>query len=157
MTQILVALSSHDPIEDVTAQIARLAKPGTKVTFLMRNPLSSWAWLRDHWIDSDSSRNAMSAARKVLEAYSNDSQRQVANRKVLLARDTLARMGVEVEVDVYTGSFKTIVESYARIGDVSLVMRSRTALPITRFLHKTFAFLGSFKKSSSPQILYPSR
>jgi hypothetical protein len=56
--QILVSLSSDDRIEDLIPQIEQVAKPGTKVTFLMRYPVDPWAWLRDHWINSESAKDA---------------------------------------------------------------------------------------------------
>jgi hypothetical protein len=153
MGQILVALSSYDRLEDIIPQIEQVAKPGTKVTFLMRYPVDPWAWLRDHWINSESAREAMSAGRKVLATYSYDAQRQLADQMVLSARNTLARMGVEMAVDVYTGPFRTVVEGYARKGDVPSVMRAKGALPLSRLMRKIIAFLGSFKKTSSPQVL----
>jgi hypothetical protein len=153
MGQILVALSSHDRVEDIIPQIEQVAKPGTKVTLLMRYPVDPWAWLRDHWINSESSREAMLAGRRVLETYSYDAQRQLADQMLLLARNTLPRMGVELAVDVYTGPFRTVVENYSRTGDVTLVMRAKRPLPMTRLMHKTFAFLGSFKKTNTPQAL----
>lgn len=153
--QILVSLSSHDRIEDLIPQIEQVAKPGTKVTFLMRYPVDPWAWLRDHWINSESAKDAMAAGRRVLETYSYDAQKQLADKMVLLARNTLSRMGVEVAVDVYTGRFRTVVKGHTRPGEVPLVMRAKRGLPMTKLMHKTVAFLGLFKRTSSPQVLHP--
>jgi hypothetical protein len=153
--QILVSLSSHDRIEDLIPQIEQTAKPGTKVTFLMRYPVDPWAWLRDHWINSESAKDAMAAGKRVLETYSYDAQKQLADKMVLLARNTLSRMGVEVAVDVYTGRFRTVVKGHTRPGEVPLVMRAKRGLPVTKLMHKTVAFLGLFKRTSSRQVLHP--
>jgi hypothetical protein len=155
--QILVSLSSHDRVEDIIPQIEQMAKPGTKVTFLMRYPVNPWAWLRDHWINSESPGDVMSAGRRVLETYSYDAQRQLAEQMVLSVCNTLPKMGVEVAVDVYTGPFRTVVESYTRKGDVQMVMRTKRGLPMIRLMDKTVAFLGSFKKTSSPRVLHSGR
>jgi hypothetical protein len=123
--QILVSLSSHARIEGIISQIEQMAKPGTKVTFLMRYPVDSWAWLRDHWINTESPKDAMLAGRRVLETYSYAAQRQLAEQMVLSARNTLSKMGVEIAVDVYTGPFRTVVETYTRKGDVQLVTQAK--------------------------------
>jgi hypothetical protein len=149
--QILVSLSSHDRLEGIISQIEQMAKPGTKVTFLMRYPMDSWAWLRDHWINSESPKAAMLAGRRVLETYSYAAQRQLAEQMVLLARKTLSKMGVEVAVDVYTGRFRTVVETYTRKGDVQLVTRAKRGLPMIRLMQRTMAF----KRTSSPPVLHP--
>ena len=153
--QILVPFSSHDRVEDIIPQIEQMAKPGTKVAFLMRYPVDPWAWLRDHWINSESPRDAMSASRRVLETYSYDAQRQLAEQMVLLARNTLPKMGVEVAVDVYTDSFRTVVESYTCKGDVQLVTPAKKGLSMIRLMHRTVAFLGLFKRTRSPAVLHP--
>jgi hypothetical protein len=149
--QILVSLSSHDRMETIVSQIEQMAKPGTKVTFLMRYPVDSWAWLRDHWINSESPKDAMLAGRRVLATYSYAAQRQLAEQTVLLARNTLSKMGVEVAVDIYTGPFKTVVENYTRKGDVQLVTQAKRGLPLIELMHRAIAF----KRSSSSPVLHP--
>ena len=149
--QILVSLSSHDRIEGIVSQIEQMAKPGTKVTFLMRYPVDSWAWLRDHWINSESPKDAMLAGRRVLGTYSYAAQRQLAEQTVLLACNTLSKMGVEVAVDIYTGPFKTVVENYTRKGDVQLVTQAKRGLPLIELMHRAIAF----KRPSSSPVLHP--
>jgi hypothetical protein len=149
--QILVSLSSHARIEGIISQIEQMAKPGTKVTFLTRYPVDSWAWLRDHWINSESPKDAMLAGRRVLETYSYAAQRQLAEQMVLSARNTLSKMGVEIAVDVYTGPIRTVVETYTRKGDVQLVTQAKRGIPMIRLMHRAIAF----KRTSSPSVLHP--
>jgi hypothetical protein len=152
--QILVSLSSHDRIQEIIPQIEQVAEPGMKITLLMSYPVDRWAWLRDHWIDSESPKDAMSKGRKVLETYSYDGQRQLAEQTLVPMRNKLLEMGMEVTVDIYAGPLSTVLETYACKGDVQL-LQPRRSLAMTRLMHKIAAFLGSFKKASSPQVLHP--
>ena len=59
--QILVPFNSHVRVRDIISVIEKAAKPGMKIVFLIRYPVDIWEWFRDHWVTSESSRNAMLA------------------------------------------------------------------------------------------------
>lgn len=155
--QILVPLKRNDRIEDVIPYIEDVAKPGMRVSFFIPYPVEPWLWLRDHWVTTESPREAILAGRKITESYSWDMQRGLAERKVVLARQALHKKGVEVTVDVYTGSLKRVVESYLSNGDVQLiVMRARSR--IMSFLYGAIPLFGLFKRPSfSPVLLVHHR
>jgi hypothetical protein len=125
--QILVAFNSHLRIKDTISVIEEAAKPGMKVVFLIRYPVDRWAWFRDHWVTTESSRDAMLAGRKVIEKYSWEGQRALAEEMVAPWRHVLQKMGVKATVDVYTGSLSSVVEDYSRGDGISLVMRTIAA------------------------------
>src|SRR5262245_44092935 len=122
--QILVPFNSRLRVEDIVSVIEEAAKPGMRVVFLIRYPVDPWAWLRDHWVTTASSRHAMLAGRKIAERYSQEGQRALAEEMVAPWRHALQKLGVKATVDVYTGSLSSVVENYGRGDGVSLVMRN---------------------------------
>ena len=132
--QILVPFNSHVRVEDIISVIEEAAKPGMRVVFLVRYPVDPWEWFRDHWVTTASARYAVLAGRKVMERYSWDGQMALAEEMVAPWRSVLQKMGVKATVDVYTGSLSSVVETYRRGDEISLVMRAQNNLPIMRFL-----------------------
>ena len=112
--QILVPFNSHLQVRDIVSVFEEAAKPGMRVVFLVRYPVDPWVWFQDHWVTTESSRNAMLAGRKVIEKYSWEGQRALAEEMVAPWRDVLQKTGVTVAVDVYTGSWSTVVQNYGR-------------------------------------------
>jgi hypothetical protein len=134
--QILVPFNSHLRVEDIISVIEEAAKPGIRVVFLVRYPVDPWVWFRDHWVTTESSRNAILAGGKVMEKYSWEGQRALAEEMVAPWRYVLQKMGVTATVDVYTGSLSSVVETYSRGDETSLVMRAQNNLPIMGFLRR---------------------
>jgi hypothetical protein len=139
--QILVPFNSHLRIKDIFSVIEAAAKPGMSVVFLVRYPVDPWAWFRDHWITTESSRDAMLAGGKLMERYSREGQRALAEEMVAPWRHVLQKIGAKVTVDVYTGSLSTVVENYSRGEKISLVIQAENDLPIMGFFHRPMAFL----------------
>ena len=76
----------------------------------------------------------MLAGRKVIEKYSWEGQRALAEERVAPWRHALQKMGVKATVDVYTGILSSVVENYSREDKISLVMRAQNNLPMMGFL-----------------------
>jgi hypothetical protein len=143
--QILVALSSRDRIEEVIPHIKEIATAGVRVVFLIRFPADPWTWLQDHWVTTESSREVTFVGRRILERYSWDMQRALAEERVAPWCHVLQNMGVEVRVDLFTGSFASAVANYSGGGEFSLIMRPQNRVAVTRFLHSTIGFVGLLK------------
>jgi hypothetical protein len=139
--QILVPVNSHLRIKDVIPVIEQAAKTGMRVVFLVRYPVDRGAWLRDHWITTESSRDAVLAGRKVVERYSSERQRALAEETVAPWRYALQKMGVKATVDVYTGSWSRVVGTHSRGDEISLVMPVQKNLPLMGFLHRPIGFI----------------
>lgn len=151
--QIFVPFNSHLRMKDTLSVIEEAAKPGTTVVFLIRYPVDPWAWFRDHWVTTESSRDAMLAGRKIMEKYSWERQRAVAEETVAPWRHVLQKMGVKATVDIYTGSLSSVVKNNSRGDEISLVMRAENDLPIMGFLHRPIGFVGLFKRASFRPVL----
>jgi len=65
----------------------------------------------------------------------------LAEERVAPWRYVLQKMGVNATVDLYTGSLSSVVETYSRGDEISLVMRPENKLPIMGFLHRPIAFI----------------
>jgi hypothetical protein len=139
--QILVPIDSRLRIKDTISVIEDAAKPGMRVVLLIRYPVDAWAWLRDHWITTESARAAQLAGRKIMGRYSREGQGALAEEMVAPWRSALQKLGVKVTVDVYTGSLSKVVENYRHEDQNSLIIRAENDLPITRFLHRPIAFI----------------
>ncbi len=134
--QILVPFNSQLRVEDIISVIEKAANPGMRVVFLVRYPVDPWEWFRDHWVTTASARYAVLAGRKVMERYSPEGQRALAEAMVAPWRHALQKMGVKATVAVYTGSLSSVVENHSRADEISLVMRPQNNLPLMGFLRR---------------------
>lgn len=162
--QILVALKSEDRLSQMIPYIEKVAQPGMKVIFLIRfSPQTASDASRNNSIELkclEESRffegefaKPTFTQRNLRETESMEKQRLSAEHKVFLALEALVKRGIEITVDVYTGSLRRAVKSYTCKGDVHLiVMRARREL-VMDFLHKAFPVFGWFKQPTFSPIL----
>jgi hypothetical protein len=140
-SQILVPFNSHVRIRDIISVIEKAAKPGMRIVFLVRYPIDISEWLRDHWVTTESSRDAMLTGRKIMDRYSLEGQRALAEEMLAPWRHALQKMEVKATVDVYTGSLSSVVENYSRCQEISLLPRARNNLSVIGFLRRPIAFI----------------
>lgn len=151
--QILVQLRRQDPLAEFIPYIEEITRPGMRVVFLVPYPVESSTWLQDHWVTTESPRQALLAGRKLMGKYAWELQRRLAEQRIAPARQALENRGVEVVVDVYTGSLASMVESYNSNEEPQLMMQGQRQLPIVSFLREAIAFSGLFKRPSLPSVL----
>jgi hypothetical protein len=163
--QILVALKSEDRLSQMIPYIEKIAQPGMKVIFLIRfSPQTASNALRHNSIElkclEGESRcfegeleKPKFTERNFRETQSMEEQRLAAEHKVFLTLEALLKRGIEITVDVYTGSLNRAVKSYTCKGDVRIIlMRARRELMMS-FLHKAFPVFGLFKQPTFSPIL----
>ena len=155
MTQILVALKKNEQLEEIVPYLEKIAQPGMKVVLLIPYPVTGdFVWLSDHWITTESPRKAMLAGRRIMERYSWEVQRGLAEQRASVAREALCRKRVEVAVEVYTGSLRRVIKEYTATGDVHLIMmRAGSDHPMMRLLRRTVPLSGLFRKSGFQPVL----
>lgn len=153
--EILVAVKTHDRIEDIIPCLERVAQPGTKVTLLLRYPVDGYTWAKEE----GGTVAAALEAKKLAEYYSWQENVQRAERKVSPAFEVLSRNGAEVAVDVYAGSLKKAISKRALKGDVhSIMTRAGISHWIASFFNGTNSVLRLFKRPSfSPVLLIQPR
>ena len=154
--QILVPLKRHDHIEEILPYLEKIAHPGMRVVFLIPYPVEPWLWWRDHLVTMESPTEAMRAGRQIMERYSWDVQRGLAEQKVSPARKVLHKAEVEIAVDVYTGSVRKVMASYTCRGDVHLIMmRAGRGLRVMNFLRERILPFRTFPRPGfSPVLLF---
>lgn len=158
--QILVVLKRNEQVEEILPYVEKIAQPGMKVVFLSRYPVAGdFLWLRDHWITAESTSEAILAGRSVVEQYSWEVQRALAEQKVSAARKALRKKGIEVAIDIYAGSVSRLVRDYAVGEDVQLIMMGAGhGHPVARLLRRAAAFFGLFgEHSAAPVLLFSPR
>lgn len=153
--QILVALKRNEQLGEIVPYIEKIAQPGMRVVLLIPYPVTGdFVWLGDHWITTESPREAMLAGRRIMEKYSWDVQRGLAEQRVLVAREALWKKRIEVAVEVYTGSLRRLIKEYTANGDVHLIMmRAGSDHPVMRLLRRTMPLFGLFRKFSFQPVL----
>ena len=138
--QILVPFNPDTRVSEIIPVIEKAAKSGMRIIFLFRYPMNSWEWLRDHWVTTESSRGATLAGREIMDKYSIEGQRVLAEKIVAPWRQALEKIGVKATVDVYTGSLSSVLENYGRRDGISLLIRARKHFSMMRFLRRPTGF-----------------
>ena len=112
--------------------IEKIAQPGMKVVFLIRCPRpvvtgscdgSPQLNGQEETRFASYAEEATGAREAVLDRWWIDEQRLVAEHKLVLELEALLKRGVEMAVDVYTGSLKTAIKTYTLNGNVHLIVR----------------------------------
>jgi hypothetical protein len=121
--KIVIALAKHEDVEDVSSCFEFLSKPGMTAIFLLRYPLEFWPYMRDHWVTTESVRGAVEQGKTNLATYSWKSQQELADRKFAQVREALGKSGVELKVELYTGSLKAALLKYSADPQVFWIVR----------------------------------
>ena len=156
--KIVVPLKKYDRLEDVIPYLERVTQPGMRVVFLIRHPVSRFKWLQAYCGIMQCGLDNALMLRKMMESYSVKTRRQLAEQKVFQTCQALHRLGVKTAVEVYSGSLRKNLMSYAGNGEGQLVlMRSGIGQRIRNFLRSTVSVCGLFQKPVSPSVLllYP--
>ena len=163
-SQILVALKSEDRLSQMVPCIEEIAEPGMKVVFLIRfQPQAAFKASSYNGLASDHLEHVRFvgdleeprfAGANLEGAEAMEEQRLSAEHKVFLALEALVKRGIEISVDVFTGSLRRAMKSYAAKGDVHLiVMRARSEPMMMHFLYRAFSVFGFFKRPTFSPVL----
>jgi hypothetical protein len=162
-TQILVALKSEDRLSQMIPYIEKIARPGMKVVFLIRfipQPASQSS--RHDWMEypeqsrffEEESKKSRSPGASIRGTRSIEEQTLAAEHKVFLTLEALLRRGIEITVDIYTGSLRRAVKSYTRKGNVHFIMkRLGKVAAIVQFVRMTLPIFGWFKQRTFSPVL----
>lgn len=98
------------------------------------------------------------AVRRLIDSYSVKTRTQLAQRRVFKTCGALHDMGLNFTVDVYRGSLRNALKSYANDGQL-LVMRPGIGPCIASFLGGPVSVSGVFSRSFSASmlLLHPGR
>lgn len=161
--QILVALKSHDRLSRMVPYIEEVAKPGMKVVLLIPRGREA-AVKASHYkssmttgFDEEPSvqqlEDAMGTTFNITGAQMFEQQILRAEHKAFLALERLLKKGIEITVDVYTGSLRRAVKSYTVKGNVHLIMkRAGRALMMMQFFCRAVPNFVLLKRPSFSSI-----
>jgi hypothetical protein len=149
--KIVAAFGRQDEVDDLISYLENLTRPGMTVILLVRYPLESWPYLRDHWVTTESVQAARERGREIIERHSWQTQRELAERKFAAVREALAKKGVEVEVSFYTSGLKAALLEYSADPEVFWIVRpTSTGQLWPRIVEKIVAPLGAFRSKNFP-------
>lgn len=140
--KILVALKSRDRLSRMIPYIENVAKPGMKVVFLIPfGPQTGFSAARDNFLPltvEEAKFFGNQEAKLTNRAQPIEEQKRLTEHKVFLAIEKLLKKGIDVTVDVYTGSLRSALKNYTLKGNVHLIMkRAGKALMMMQFFCRT--------------------
>ena len=148
--KILVVLKRGDRIEEIVPYLEEVTKPGMSVVFLIHRPMNRFKWLQAYCGIMECGLEKTLAIRRMVESYSVQMRRQLAQQKVFHTCEALQRLGVKIAVDVYAGSLRKTLRSHVLNGDSQLiVMRPAIGHRVMSFLQGTVSIFSVFKRPSS--------
>ncbi len=152
--RILVPLKRHDPVEDIVPYIQEVTQPGTSVVFLIHHPVDGFKWLQAYCGIAQCGLEKTLTVRSMIESYSVQMRRQLAQRRVFQTCEALRRMGAKIAVDVYTGSLRRTLRSYVNNGDAQLlVLRPGIGRWIMSFLQGVDSIGTMFRRPPASPVL----
>jgi hypothetical protein len=152
--KILVPLKRHDRIEQIVPCIAKVAEPSASVVFLVHHPVNGFKWLQAYCGIAQCGLEKPLTVRRMIESYSVKARTQLAQRRVFQTCAALHDMGLNFTVDVYAGSLRKTLESYAKSGTPQfLIMRSGIAQRVMSVLHGAVSIGSFFDRSFSSSTL----
>jgi hypothetical protein len=161
--QILVALRSQDRLSEMMPYIEQVAHPGMKIVLLV--PFSFKAAPGILWDNSLELQRVEEGrflgelekqgfmGRNIKAINSPDEPMLAVERKVILALEALIKRGVELTVDIYTGSLRRVLRSYTHNGNVdSIIKGPERALAIKQLVYGILPVFASFRQRAFPSI-----
>jgi hypothetical protein len=165
--EILVALKSEDRLSQMIPYIEKIAQPGMRVVLLIRfisqpacksscHDAIELECPQDSRFFEGEPMKSRSTGENIRALESIEVQRLSAEHEVFLVLEAMLKRGIEIAVDVYTGSLRSAVKSYMRKGNVhSLVKRMGKIRVMTQFVCRACPGLGGFnEKTFSPILVF---
>ena len=114
--RMLVSMNRNDSLEEIMTYIEELAQPGMKVVFLVQWNRDGFGQLKDVQTGMKPGNETASAGVGTTEAIDLQQQR-LLEEKVFSTSRALRQTGVEIGVDLYTGSWGELMERYKADGE----------------------------------------
>ena len=122
MEKLLLTMAGHEAVEELMPCLETLVRPGITMIFLLPYPVESQSYLLDHWVTTESVRDAMAVGRKIQRRYDWEAQKELAWQIVAPAVAALEARGVEVEVHLYSGSRAKVIKNYTVDKDIHWII-----------------------------------
>jgi hypothetical protein len=160
MNKILVPLKKDDRIEEIVPYIEKVAQQGASVVFLVHHPATGFKWLQAYCGIAQCGLEKTIAVKRMIESYSLKTRMQFTQRRVFQTCGALHDLGLNITVDVYTGSLRNTLRSYTNDRDAQLVVaRPGIEQRIMNVLHGAGSVRSVFSRSFSSftLLLHPGK
>ena len=143
---ILIAVKSHNQIEEIIPRLKNTVKAGTRVVFLIRYSVSSLPLFCLNYVEVlQPGASASLAARYSFPG----TQAQLAEHRISGAFQILSSNGIDANVHFYTGSLRKAARKFtAREKDVQLVVVETGGGCRSKFILERFLPLSHFFKKT---------
>jgi hypothetical protein len=120
---ILVVLNPEDNIDVFLRRLERVVKPGNRIVFLVeyQDDIPSWLLAHVAFLQMGSENTLASQERRAWLSW-DEQKTQVEENVAEPVRRVFSRMGVEVCVDLYSGSLNRVLRRYLELGEVALIL-----------------------------------
>jgi hypothetical protein len=146
---ILIPLKRSDRAEDFIPYIAEVARPGMQVVFMVPYAIDGFRRSR-----VDYGRRATVEGIRLANYYKWETNLETAKTRLAPALATMKTNGIEAAVDVYVGSMRSVLRSYAAKGDVYLIVtRASIWQKIAGLLTGDNSLWGLFKRPTFSPVL----
>jgi hypothetical protein len=143
MEKLLVMMTGHDRIQKLIPCLETLARPGMTVIFLFQYPVDSGSYFRDHRITVESARHATAVGRNIVHRYDWEAQKKLAWEVIDPAAGSLLNLGVQVEIDLYSGRLANALKNYSVDKDIHWIVTQFSRPGLIGYLStKTMVALG---------------
>ena len=161
--EILVAIKSEDRLSQMIPYIQKVAQPGMRVVLLIRFIANSVSKPLPH--DSIELECAEESGygeeeqpkltvKNINGTQSMEERKLSAEHKVFLALEALIKKGIDITVDLYTGSLGRALKAHTSKGGVHIIlMRANRKRLIMDSFQKAFSVFGLFKRSTFSPVL----
>jgi hypothetical protein len=112
MEKLLVTMTGYDPVEKLLPCLEVLVRPDLTVIFLFQYPVDALSYFRDHRIAAESARHATEVGRNVALRYDWEKQKELARQIIAPTINALEADGIQVEIELYTGSLAKAIKNY---------------------------------------------
>jgi hypothetical protein len=120
---ILVVLNPEDNVHVLLRRLERVVKPGNRIVFLVEYQYDIPSWLLAHVALLQTGLDNGLTCQERRAWLSWDEQKiHVEENVAEPARRVFNRMGVEICVDLYSGSLNRILRRYLELGEVALIL-----------------------------------
>jgi hypothetical protein len=120
---ILVVLNQEDNVHVLLRRLKKVVKPGNRIVFLVEYQNDIPSWLLAHvGLLQTGLDNALACQERRAWLSWDEQKTQVEENVADPVRRVFSRMGVEICVDLYSGSLNRILRRYLEPGEVALIL-----------------------------------
>jgi hypothetical protein len=147
--KVLVPMKRNDRVDGFVPYVESVARPGMQVVFMVPYPVEGLCWSTEEF-----GRNAIAEAKRLATYCTWDANLRKAKDRISAALKVLPVNGIEVAVDLYTGSMRSAVHGYAAKGDIHLIVtRAGIGDWISRLFDGTNSVFKWFKRPSFSTVM----